>query len=205
MRFAHGAGELHALTLARGERGAGAVEREVAQAQLLEPLDGLGHLGNDALGHRAHGLGHKGGHAGHPGRELVERHAGGLAEVHAVDDGAAGTRIEARAVAVGADVLFKELCQARKALLVLDLRERVLHRVNRVEVGKVHLAHVAGLGALIEHVVLLGRAVKNNLALLGREVAKRHIGADAHLAGNVAHELPHELLPRGNGALLDGE
>ena len=50
---------------------------------------------------------------------------------------------------------------------------------------------------------LLGRAVKDDVALLGRELTKRHVGAHAHGAADLLHEIPHEASPRQHGAVVD--
>ena len=63
---AHGAGELHALPLAGGEGRGRAVERQVAEAQVDEPLCRALKRLADALGHRAHLLRKTFRHAAHP-------------------------------------------------------------------------------------------------------------------------------------------
>ena len=81
---AHGPGQLHALALAGRERGARAVEREVAQPQLLQPGGRLGQGVHDGARHGPQvGQARLGCHGGHPGHELVEGLLGGLRQVDA--------------------------------------------------------------------------------------------------------------------------
>ena len=202
---AHGAGELHALALARRKRGTRAVEAQIAEPQLLQAADGLRHLGHDGLGHGLELLRHERGHARRPYRELIERHACGIAERHAIDHRPARSSRKARAAAIGTHVLAQELGHAREPLFVLGLGERVLHRVDSIEVGEVQLREVVTLLGVVEDVLLLRRAMEDDVALLGRELAKRHVRAHAHLPRDLFHEVPHEGVPRGNRALVDGE
>ncbi|MFC2336255.1 MAG: hypothetical protein ACFNLM_03270 [Selenomonas noxia] len=70
----------------------------------------------------------------------------------------------ARAVTGGTDILPQEFLHALHPLFVLDLRERVPHGIDGVELGEVHLPRLAGLLDLVDHV-----------HLLRRELTKRHI------------------------------
>ena len=67
---ADGAGQLHSLPLAGGERRGRAVQRQITQSQIYQPLgralEGLA----DALGHRAHFLRQAAGNALHPGDQF---------------------------------------------------------------------------------------------------------------------------------------
>ena len=112
---------------------------------------------------------------------------------------------QARAVAHGAGALLEEPRHARQALLVLHLRQRVLHGVDGVVVGEIKLGEGVGFLRLVQDVLLLGGAVEHDVALLGRELVERHVGAHAHLARNLLHEVPHERAPRCHRALVDGE
>ena len=200
---ADGAGELDALALAGGERRARAIEREVSQPQLLKAAYGLVGLGADRVGHLAQLVRNEQRHPGNPGRKLVERHRRGIREVHAIDLGCARRGREARAATVRAHVLAEEPGHAREALLVLGLGERVLHRVDRIEVGEVQLGEALAILGLVEDVLLDGRAVEDDVALLGRELAERHVGAHAHRAADLLHEVPHETAPGQHRAVVD--
>ena len=63
---AHCAGQLHPLALAGGERGRGAVKRQVAQSQIHQPFGGALECLADAFGHRAHFLRQTAGNTPYP-------------------------------------------------------------------------------------------------------------------------------------------
>ena len=52
--------------------------------------------------------------------------------------------------------------------------------------------------------LLLGRPVKDDVALGRSQLVKWHIGTHAHLTGNLLHEIPHERAPGKHRALIDG-
>ena len=45
--------------------------------------------------------------------------------------------------------------------------------------------------------------MEHDIALSGRELVKRHVGAHAHLAGHLFHQIPHERAPGKHRALVD--
>ena len=45
--------------------------------------------------------------------------------------------------------------------------------------------------------------MEHDIALLRRELVKRHVGAHAHLACHLLHQIPHERAPRKHRALVD--
>ena len=47
------------------------------------------------------------------------------------------------------------------------------------------------------------RTVKHNVALLRRELVKRHVGTHTHLACHLLHQIPHERAPRKHRAFVD--
>ena len=142
---AHGAGQLHALALARGERGARAVEREVGKPQVHQARGRARKRLADALRHRAH-LGRQPcGHARHPLHRVPERHLRGLGQVDARHLRLSRVLGQPRAAARAAGPLLQKPRHARKPLLVLHLRKRVLHGAHGVVVGEVELGEGVGL------------------------------------------------------------
>ena len=202
---AHGAGQLHALALARGERGARAVEREVGQPQIHEARGRVQKRLADALGHRPHLSRKPCGHALHPAHKLAERLLGGRGQVDARHLGLARVFGQARAAAQRAGALFQEPGHAREPFLVLHLRKRVLYGAHGVVIGEVELGERVGLLRLIEDVPLLGGAVEHDVALFRRKLVEGHVGAHAHLASDLLHEVPHERSPRRDGSFVDSE
>ena len=87
---AHRPRQLHALALTGRERGGGAVQRKIAKPQIDQPPGCVGKRFADALRHRAHYIRQRGGHARHPGAELVQRHAAGFIQPDAAQFRRAG-------------------------------------------------------------------------------------------------------------------
>ena len=202
---AHGAGELHALPLAGGEGRGRAVERQVAEAQVDEPLCRALKRFADALGHRAHLLRKTFRHAAHPVDKVRERHCAGLVERNAAQLRRAGGRRETRAVTVGAGLFLEEFFDALHALFVLNLGECVFDGIDGVEVGEVQLARLVGILVVVEDVLLLRGAVEDDVLFAFGQVAERYIRAHAHLAADVGHQRPHQAVPRRDRAAVDGQ
>ena len=202
---AHRAGKLHPLALAGGERGSGAVEREVGEAEVHQPARRRAEGIADAFGHRAHRRGQRGRHVIHPADEGGERHAAGLVQPDAAELRRAGRIGKARAAAVGADVLLQELFHPLHALFVLDLGQRVFHRVNGVVIGEVELAGLFGILGVVEDVLFHGGTVVDDVLFLCRKRAERDVRADAHRPADVGHQRPHQRVPRRDSALVDRE
>ena len=100
---------------------------------------------------------------------------------------------------------MQELGHARQAFFVLGLGQGVLHRVHSVVIGKVELGEIVARLGMVQDVLLHGRPVEDDVALLGRELVERHIGTHAHRACNLLHEVPHKAAPGLDRALVDGE
>ena len=100
---------------------------------------------------------------------------------------------------------LEEALDALHARFVLDLGEGVLDGADGGEVGEVQLGEVVALLGAVEDVLLLGGSVVDDGLLLGREVTEGDVGAHAHGAADVGHQRPHQGVPRGDGALVDGE
>ena len=58
---------------------------------------------------------------------------------------------------------------------------------------------------MVQDVFLHGRAVEDDVALLGRKLVERHVGAHAHGTCDLLHEVPHEAAPGLDGAFINGE
>ena len=97
---AHHAGELHALTLARGERGTGAIERKVVETQIDQATGRAQKRIADIHRHGPH-LGRQGcGHPVHPLNRITKRHGRGLRQIDTAHLGLARSLGEARAATV---------------------------------------------------------------------------------------------------------
>ena len=202
---AHGAGQLHSLPLAGGERRRGAVKRQVAESQIEQPPRRARKGLADALGHGTHLLRQTVRRPLHPVIQLRERHRAGLVERNAAQLRRAGSGGQACAMAVRAHILFQKLLDALHALLILDLGKGVFHGIDGVKVGKVQLPRLIGVFGVIKNVLFLRRSVVDDVLLPRRQVAKRHVRAHAHLPADVRHQRPHEAVPRRHRALVNGE
>ena len=200
---AHRSRELHTLTLTRRKRPRRAVERQIRQPQLHEPprdrLEGFDH----ALRHRSHLGRHDAGNAPNPIERVDERLLADLIQGQSHNARRPRFFRKARAMTLGADGEFQKLLDALHPLLVFDLRERVLDRVRRVEIRKVHLARDIRRLRLIEDMLLLRRPVQDDILLLRGERAVRHVGSHAHRAADVGHERPHQRVPRRDRPFVD--
>ena len=58
---------------------------------------------------------------------------------------------------------------------------------------------------MVENVLLLSRAVIDDLFLHIGQVAERHIGAHPHGATDIGHQRPHQRIPGGHSALVNGQ
>ena len=106
---------------------------------------------------------------------------------------------------VRAHVLFQKLLDALHALLVLDLGKGIFHGIDGVKVGKVQLSRLIGVFGVVENVLLLRRAMVDDVLFPLRQVAKRHVRAHAHLPADVRHQRPHETVPRRHRPIVDRE
>ena len=108
---------------------------------------------------------------------------------------------------IGADILLQKLFYTLHALFVLNLGKCVFYCVNSVKVSKIQLSKIVGSRFLrpVEDMLLLRRAVINNILLPLRQLAERHIYAHTHLLAHIGHQRPHEAVPRRNSPLLNRE
>ena len=109
-----------------------------------------------------------------------------------------------RAVAIGARAFRKELRHAAQPFFVLRFRERIFHGIHRVVICEIKFGEVIALLRLIQDVPFLGGGVEYDVALFGRELAKRYVCAYAHGATDLLHKVPHERAPYHHGAFIAG-
>ena len=88
-------------------------------------------------------------------------------------------------------------------LIVLNLGERILDGIDGVVIGKVERRGALAVFGNVENVLFNRRAVEHDVALLRRELVKRHVGAHAHLTCHLLHQIPHERTPGKHRALVD--
>ena len=100
---------------------------------------------------------------------------------------------------------MQELRHACQAFFVLGLGQGVLHRVHGVVIGEVKLGEIVARLGMVQDVLLHGRPVEDDVAFLGRELVERHVGAHAHGACDLLHEVPHKAAPGLDGSLVDGK
>ena len=202
---AHGAGQLHPLPLTGGERGRRAIQRQIAKPQIHQPLCRALERFADALRHGPHLLRQTAGDVLHPVYKLGERHGAGFVQRDAPQFRRAGGSGKARAAAVRADALFQKLLHALHALFVLYLGKGIFHGVDGVEIRKIQIAGLSGVFIMVEDVLLLRRAVEHDVLFFFRQLPERHVRAHAHFAADVRHQRPHQAVPRGDRALVDGK
>ena len=108
-----------------------------------------------------------------------------------------------RATTVAAWPLAQKARNAFEPLIVLNLGERIFDGIDGVVIGEVERRGALAVFGNVENVLLNRRAVEHDIALLRRELAKRHVGAYAHLAGDLLHQIPHERTPGKHRTLVD--
>ena len=201
---AHHAGKLHALALTRRQRGTGAVERKVIEAQVDQAAGRTQKRIADVPGHGPH-LGRQGcGHPAHPLNRLAQRHGCRLRQIDTAHLGLARGVGKTRAAAIAARSLAQKARNALEPLIVLNLGECILDGIDGVVIGKVERRGALAIFGNVENVLLNCRAMEHDVALLRRELAKRHVGAHAHLAGHLLHQIPHQRAPGKHRTLVDG-
>ena len=200
---AHGSGELHTLAFAGGKCGAGAVKRQIAEAQIEQPSGHIQERFADVGGHRPHVGGQGFRHSAHPIRRRVQGHRAGFGQVQPAHMRGPGGDAQSCAAAVGAWAFLEEPGHTLQALLVLGFGERVLHRVHGVEVGEVEFGEIVAFLRLVKNMLFDGRPVEYDVAFFGCEFVERHVGAHAHRAAHLFHEVPHERTPWQHRAVVD--
>ena len=201
----HGARQLHALPFARRERRARAVERKVGEAQVHQTPRGRSEGLGEVLRHRTHGFREGCGKTVDPAGEVLQGHAAGFVERDARHFRSPRRGGEPGAFAVGTRDCAQETLDPLHALFVLHFRERVFHRVDRVEEGEVQGRRALPVLGTVEDVLLDGGAFKDDLPFFGRKVPEGHVGSHAHGAADVRHEGPHERVPGRDRPFVDRE
>ena len=108
-------------------------------------------------------------------------------------------------MAVRAAFHLQELLYPLHPLFILDLGKGVFDSVRGVIIGEVQFSGLVRSLGVVEDVLLLGRAVEDDLAFFGSQVLERNVRPDSHLTAHVGHQRPHEGVPRSNGPLVDGK
>ena len=100
---------------------------------------------------------------------------------------------------------MQEFFDPLHALFILDLRQRIFYRINRIVISKIHFRSHIGLFIDIEDMLLLRRAMKDDILFFRRQIAEGHINPHAHFLGNILHQRPHKRLPRRHRPLCNGQ
>ena len=203
-RRAEAGGEIDALDFAAAQRARGAVQREVAETDLLE----VAQARDDGIVGEVGGVGAGGGFgAGGWGSGVFEQREevgdGELVEPGqgvAVPLPAQGLGLEARAPAGGAGVVGAIAGQEHPHVHFVGLR---------LEVAEESLEAVPGAGPFLAGLAVVGIAVDDIILLLRREGGKRHVSRDFPFPGKDAEVLlrlaVNLALPRLEGPGVDGE
>ena len=177
-------GEADALAFAAGERGGVAVEREIVEADGAEEFEALDDLAADALGDQGFARGE--GEIDGGGERAVERQGGEVGDGEAADFDGERLRAQALAAADGAG--------------------RGGHEVHHVLAIAVAAGFVDGVAQIGEDAVeagarrfALGRAVDQDVLLLGRQIFKGSFEVDLVALGGEVDEL-EQVLRGGAGA-----
>ena len=106
---------------------------------------------------------------------------------------------------LGADIFPQELFHPLHALVILDLCKSIFYSVDGIVIGKVQLAGLIRVLGVVEDMLFLCWTVVDDVLFLFGQVAERHIRPHAHLPADVCHQRPHQAVPRGHCAAVDGQ
>ena len=143
-------------------------------------------------------------HPAHPLNRLTQRHGRRLRQIDTAHLGLARSLGETRATTVTAWPLAQKASYTLKPLIVLNLGERILNGIDGVVIGKVERRGALAVFGNVENVLFNRRTMKHDVALLRRELVKRHVGTHAHLACHLLHQIPHERAPGKDRTFVDG-
>ena len=139
----------------------------------------------------------------HPLNRLAQCHGRRLCQIDTAYLGLACGLGEARAATVTAWPLAQKARNALEPLVVLNLGKRILHGIDGVVIGEVERRGALAVFGNVENVLFDRRTMEHDVALLRRELVKRHVGAYAHLAGHLLHQIPHERAPGKDRTFVD--
>ena len=131
------------------------------------------------------------------------RHFAGLRQIDAANERRESRFVQTGAAAIGTYILFQKFLDALHALVVLDFRQGIFHRIDGIVIGEIHFARHLRSFALVQNMLLDGRSVIDDFFFFGRQILERHIGTHAHGAAYVDHQRPHQGVPRSDSALVD--
>ena len=94
------------------------------------------------------------------------------------------------------DILFEEFFHTLHAFFIFYFRKRILYRVYRIKIGKIHLSGRAARLVLIDHMLFDRCSMKNNIPFFLGQLPERHIRPHTEFPCYILHQRPHQCLPR---------
>ena len=200
-------GEADALRLAAGERGRGALQREVADADVVEEAQPLADLLDHAAADEALGVAE--GQLAEEAERLAHAEQRELVDVLSADGDGEARGLEPCPLALRARPVRHVLLDLLADLLRLGLDEPALQVLDDAGEARVVVPHAALVVAVAERDALLAGAVEEQVPVLLGHVVPRHAGVDAERLGDALEHLlePAEReLPVGKQrALVDAD
>ena len=198
-------GEADALGFAARQRGRGPPQREVAHADVGQKAQPFSDLLDHPAADEALGVGH--GQRLQKDERLADAHESELGDVALADRDREAGRLETGAVAL----LARALAHVLLDLLADEVGFGLGVAPPQVGEDAVELGLVvppAPLVVAVAHVDAVGRALEEQVALLGRQLAPRGVGVDVVTLDDGLEGLLHPArrqAERQQGALADGE
>ena len=204
---AHRSGKLHTLAFACRKRGGCAVQSQIAEAEIHQPFGNFKIRFTDVFGHLPHFFRERLRYLFHPLDRFPQTHLTGLIQRDAHQFRGSGCFREPGPVAFGAGFLFQELLDPFHSFLILDFAQGIQDSRGRAVIGKIHLRgdRIRFILRTVENMFLDHRTVIDDLFFLVGQVFERNVGAHAHRPADVGHQCPHQRVPWGNGAFVDGQ
>ena len=200
-------GEADALRLAAGERGRGALQGEVADADVVEEAEALADLLDHAAADEALGVAER--QAFQERERLAHAHQGELVDVALADGDGEARGLEPCPVALRARPVRHVLLDLLADLLRLGLHEAPLEVLDDAGEARVVVAHAPLVVAVAERDALLAGAVEEQVPVLLGHVVPRHAGVDAERLGDALEHLlepaERELAVGKEGPLVDAD
>ena len=201
--IAHRTRQLDTLTLTGRQRRTRTIQRQIPQAELQQTTRHIKERFADSDRHRTHRLRKPLRHRTHPGDRIIQRHRRRLRQTDTRH--LRGTRPvgQTRPRARTARPLLQKPGHALQPLLILRLRQRVLHRIHRVEIGEIQLREIiTGLGP-VQNMPLDRRPLEHDMPLLIGQLTERDVRTHAHRTAHLLHQIPHERTPRQHRTVID--